>query len=46
MVTIPIRTRLQPDGTANTREFARIDGLRWEDWEAVANTFGPDLKVL
>jgi tRNA(fMet)-specific endonuclease VapC len=23
--------------TANTREFARIDGLRWEDWEAVGN---------
>jgi predicted nucleic acid-binding protein len=23
--------------TANTREFARIDDLRWEDWEAVGN---------
>src|ERR1039458_2993534 len=23
--------------TANTREFARIDGLRWEDWEAVGD---------
>jgi tRNA(fMet)-specific endonuclease VapC len=23
--------------TANTREFARIDGLRWEDWEDVGN---------
>jgi tRNA(fMet)-specific endonuclease VapC len=23
--------------TANTREFARIDSLRWEDWETEGN---------
>lgn len=22
--------------TANTRKFARVEGLRWEDWEAAS----------
>ena len=41
MVTIPMKTRINPDGaldivTANSREFARVEGLQSEDGEALS----------